>query len=60
MQGSNTARVRVQVQIGPAQEGMSQDDQAMSRAIEASLSYNMTEDTFEELSLEDKVRKGDT
>ena len=40
--------------------GMSQDDQAMSRAIEASLSYNMTEDTFEELSLEDKVRKGDT
>ncbi|TBU42983.1 hypothetical protein BD309DRAFT_922591 [Dichomitus squalens] len=40
--------------------GMSQDDQAMSRAIEASLSYNVTEDTFEELSLEDKVRKGDT
>lgn len=39
---------------------MSQDDQAMSRAIEASLSYNMTEDTFEELPLEEKLRKGDT
>ena len=43
-----------------ASSGMSQDDQAMSRAIEASLSYNMGEDTFEELPLEEKVRKGDT
>ncbi|KAI0364511.1 hypothetical protein BV20DRAFT_1107189 [Pilatotrama ljubarskyi] len=43
-----------------APSGMSQDDQAMSRAIEASLSYNISEDIFEELPLEEKVRKGDT
>ncbi|KAI8972449.1 hypothetical protein BD414DRAFT_560365 [Trametes punicea] len=40
--------------------GMSQDEQAMSRAIEASLSYNINEDTYEELPLEERVRKGDT
>ncbi|KAI9068656.1 hypothetical protein FKP32DRAFT_1561274 [Trametes sanguinea] len=43
---------------GPA--GMSQDDQAMSRAIEASLSYSVTEDLYEELPLEERIRKGDT
>ncbi|KAH9847035.1 hypothetical protein C2E23DRAFT_850401 [Lenzites betulinus] len=40
--------------------GMSQDEQAMSRAIEASLAYNIGEDTFEELPLEERVRKGYT
>lgn len=39
---------------------MSQDEQAMSRAIEASLSYNVTEDLYEELPLEERIRKGDT
>ncbi|KAI0768258.1 hypothetical protein BD413DRAFT_696035 [Trametes elegans] len=43
-----------------APSGMSQDDQAMSRAIEASLSYTVGEDVFEELPLEERVRKGDT
>ena len=52
--------MRVQVQIGPAQEGMSQDDQAMSRAIEASLSYAIAEDTYFEASLEERIREGDT
>lgn len=40
--------------------GMSQDDQAMSQAIEASLSYNISEDVFHELPLEERVRQGDT
>ena len=39
---------------------MSQDDQAMSRAIEASLSYNITEDIYSEGPLEERVREGDT
>ncbi|KAI0822357.1 hypothetical protein BC628DRAFT_1409306 [Trametes gibbosa] len=39
------------------QDGMSQDEQAMSRAIEASLAYNIGEDTFEEIPLEERVRK---
>ena len=43
-----------------AQGGMSQDDQAMSRAIEASLSYNITEDIYSEGPLEERVREGDT
>ncbi|KAI0634033.1 hypothetical protein C8Q77DRAFT_1109415 [Trametes polyzona] len=43
-----------------APSGMSQDDQAMSRAIEASLAYNIGEDNFEELPLEDRVRKDHT
>ncbi|KAI1792356.1 hypothetical protein LXA43DRAFT_1060642 [Ganoderma leucocontextum] len=55
----NWAMVPSNVEAG-APTGMSQDDQAMSRAIEASLSYNVNEDTFEELPLEEKVRKGDT
>ena len=40
--------------------GMSQDDQAMSRAIEASLSYAIAEDTYFEASLEERIREGDT
>ncbi|CDO71510.1 hypothetical protein BN946_scf184910.g9 [Trametes cinnabarina] len=40
--------------------GMSQDEQAMSRAIEASLTFNVTEDLYEELPLEERIRKGDT
>ncbi|KAL1939454.1 hypothetical protein VTO73DRAFT_10010 [Trametes versicolor] len=40
-----------------APTGMSQDEQAMSRAIEASLSYNIGEDIFEELPLEERIRK---
>ena len=43
-----------------AQGGMSQDDQAMRRAIEASLSYNITEDIYSEGPLEERVREGDT
>lgn len=39
---------------------MSSDDQAMSRAIEASLSYSVTEDTYHELSLHEWIRQGDT
>ena len=39
---------------------MSQDDQAMSRAIEASLSSTMGEDTYHELPLVDRVRVGDS
>ncbi|RPD52248.1 hypothetical protein L226DRAFT_474460 [Lentinus tigrinus ALCF2SS1-7] len=43
-----------------APSGMSQDDQAMSQAIEASLSYNIPEDIYHELPLEERVREGDT
>ncbi|KAI0718526.1 hypothetical protein C8T65DRAFT_638279 [Cerioporus squamosus] len=43
-----------------APSGMSQDDQAMSQAIEASLSYNISEDVYQELPLEERVRHGDT
>lgn len=32
----------------------------MSRAIEASLSYNIGEDIFEELPLEERIRKDHT
>ncbi|KAI0357849.1 hypothetical protein OH77DRAFT_1583695 [Trametes cingulata] len=55
----NWAMVPSNAEVG-APSGMSQDEQAMSRAIEASLSYNITEDIFEELPLEERVRKGDT
>ncbi|KAI0672474.1 hypothetical protein C8Q78DRAFT_1077991 [Trametes maxima] len=43
-----------------APSGMSQDEEAMSRAIEASLSHTIGEDIYEELPLEERVRKGDT
>ncbi|RDX44562.1 hypothetical protein OH76DRAFT_1466134 [Lentinus brumalis] len=43
-----------------APAGMSQDDQAMSQAIEASLSYTISEDVYHELPLEQRVRQGDT
>ncbi|KAI0329993.1 hypothetical protein GY45DRAFT_1412263 [Cubamyces sp. BRFM 1775] len=43
-----------------APPGMSQDDQAMSRAIEASLSATIGEDLYEEQPLEERVRKGHT
>lgn len=38
--------------------GMSQDDQSLSRAIEASLAHSYDNDVFEELPLEERVRKG--
>ncbi|KAL6307660.1 hypothetical protein BKA93DRAFT_726897 [Sparassis latifolia] len=37
---------------------ISQDDQSLSRAIEASLQYDYNNDYFEELPLEERVRKG--
>ena len=37
---------------------MSHDDQSLSRAIEASLTYNQTADSYDELPLEERVRKG--
>ncbi|KAI0753245.1 hypothetical protein C8Q80DRAFT_1304918 [Daedaleopsis nitida] len=43
-----------------APSGMSSDDQAMSRAIEASLSYSITEDPYHELPIPERVRQGDT
>ena len=39
--------------------GVSHDDQSLSRAIEASLSYNQAVDSYDELPLEERVRKGD-
>ncbi|KAH9937803.1 uncharacterized protein BXZ73DRAFT_100018 [Epithele typhae] len=56
----NWAVVPSNVAVGQPQGGMSQDDQAMSRAIEASLSYNISEDTYFEPPLEERVREGDT
>lgn len=47
-------RVSLQVEVGV---GMSQDDQFLSRAIEASLSYDFSNEIFEELPLEERVRK---
>ncbi|KAI0767227.1 hypothetical protein C8Q74DRAFT_941235 [Fomes fomentarius] len=55
----NWAMVPSNVEAG-APSGMSSDDQAMSRAIEASLSYSVTEDTYHELPLHERIRHGDT
>ena len=41
------------------QDVVSQDDQQMSQAIEASLHFEMSQDGYEEISLEERVRKGD-
>lgn len=38
---------------------ISQDDQQMSQAIEASLHFEMSNDGYDEVSLEERVRKGD-
>ncbi|KAI0962288.1 hypothetical protein AcV7_001167 [Taiwanofungus camphoratus] len=50
----NWAVVPSNVEVGV---GMSQDDQFLSRAIEASLSYDFSNEIFEELPLEERVRK---
>lgn len=39
--------------------GMSQDDQSLSKAIEASLKYDHGNDVFEEVPMEERIRKGD-
>ena len=39
---------------------VSQDDQQMSQAIEASLQFETLNDGYEEAPLEERVRKGDT
>ena len=38
---------------------MSHDDQSLNRAIEASLSYTQTTDSYTELPLKERVRQGD-
>ncbi len=38
---------------------MSHDEQSLSRAIEASLNYTQTSDSYSELPLEERIRKGD-
>lgn len=38
---------------------MSQDDQSLSKAIEASLKYDHGNDVFEEVPMEERIRKGD-
>ena len=40
------------------QDVISQDDQQMSQAIEASLHFEMSQDGYEEIHLEERVRKG--
>ncbi|KAI0643929.1 hypothetical protein C8Q79DRAFT_977495 [Trametes meyenii] len=55
----NWAMVSSNTAVG-APSGMSQDEEAMSRAIEASLSHTIGEDIYEELPLEERIRKGDT
>lgn len=44
-----------QVQAGIP--GMSQDDHSLSRAIEASLTHDPTKESFEELPIDERVRK---
>lgn len=51
----NWAVVPSNVETGNA---MSQDDQSLSRAIEASLTYDVNMDEFEDIPLEQRVRKG--
>lgn len=40
-------------------ELVSQDDQAISQAIEASLNYAADSDNYDEPPLEERIRKGD-
>lgn len=48
----------LQVEVNTADAGLSQEDQHLNRAIEASLSYE-TMDTYDEPPLEERVRTGD-
>ena len=46
------------IQVEVKGDKISQDDQQMSQAIEASLNFELSNEGYEEVPLEERVRKG--